>query len=78
MTEPATHPGKIQFVDRTAATDETRAYTEVPEGIAFVEVDGHRVPVVRVVAETHGDTRTLISYGADGAVLERTVQRRRP
>lgn len=69
------HPGTIVFVDRASHTERTRPYTEVPEGVAFVTSEGRQVAVVRVVAEMRGDTRTITSYGEDGAVLERTVQR---
>ena len=74
---PPLHPGHIQFVDEADHTEHVRAYTEVPQGVAFVVVDGESVPVVRVVASLAGDVRTIVSYGADGAVLERAIQRPR-
>lgn len=77
MTRSPPHPGHIQFVDEADHSEHVRAHTEVPEGVAFVVVDGNPVPVVRVVASVQGGVRTIVSYGVDGAVLERTVQRPR-
>ena len=72
------HPGSIVFVDATAGTEKTEHASTVPESIAFAKTDAGVVPVVRVVATTHGDVRTLHSYGVDGGLLGTTTQVRKP
>jgi hypothetical protein len=68
------HPGQIVFVDETAGTERTRPVAEVPESIAWAEVDGERIPVTRVVARVAKTQRVIRSYGADGELLSSTVQ----
>jgi len=66
----------ITFVDETSERVEQAA--DVPESIRFAtNRDGALVPVVRVVAVTAGDQRTIREYGADGALLRSTVQVKR-
>jgi hypothetical protein len=72
------HPGQITFVDATAGTERTEAAAQVPETIAFVTVEGQKVPVVRVVARTARDRREIQSFGADGRLLKTTYQSRPP
>lgn len=74
----ASHPGEIVFVDETAGSERTEPAANVPDEVAFAVVDGEPIPVVRVVAVTHGDKREIRSYGADGALLATTLQLRRP
>ena len=71
----AAHPGKIVFVD--AAGERVMAVGEVPATVAFVQVGGAPVPVVRVVAVTQGDRREIKSYGVDRALLSTTYQQLR-
>ncbi len=70
----ATHPGTITFVDASAGTEKVERAEDVPDSIAFVQLNGANVAVVKVVATTHGDHRTLHAYGADGVLLKTTVQ----
>lgn len=79
MDQPS-HPGRITFVDgNTQEITREADLSEVPQGIAFVEVDGRIEPVVRIVTFTDEDRRIIRQYGADGSLLLSTVQvRRRP
>ena len=72
----AKHPGMITFVDATAGTEKSEPSENVSESIAFVQINGVNVAVVKVVATTHGDHRTIHAYGADGVLLKTTVQLR--
>lgn len=69
------HPGKIEFVDgdtnRVLSVDDV---ADVPERVAWAETEDGLAPVVRVVATTNGDRRTINEYGVDGALLRTTVQ----
>jgi len=68
------HPGQIVFVDLDAGTERVAAADEVPETIAFVEVEGVPVPVVRVESRKRGDLRVIRSYSASGTCLQTTRQ----
>ena len=68
------HPGVITFVDEDQGTESQVSADSVPEGIAFVWSPEGSVPVVRVVSHLRGAQRVIRSYGADGALLESTVQ----
>ncbi|MEL6349927.1 MAG: hypothetical protein AAFV53_42890 [Myxococcota bacterium] len=72
------HPGTIVFVDETNGTERARPAAEVPDTVAWATVDGEKRAVVRVIAVTAGQQRTLRSYGTDGRLLSSTVQVRRP
>lgn len=72
------HPGAIVMVNDWEHTERTVPVAEVPESIAYARVGDAWVPVTRVVATLQGDTRTLRSYGADGALLSSTIQVRPP
>lgn len=63
----------IRFEDASLGTVHERDAAEVPASVAFVG----GVPVVRVVAEPHGEQRVIRSYAADGTLLESTWQARR-
>lgn len=73
MTRPA-HPGSIVFVDAQAKTEKTLPVAQVPERIAWGELEGQPVAVVRVVATTGEGRRELHSYAADGRLVSTTVQ----
>ncbi|MFZ5441138.1 MAG: hypothetical protein ACOZQL_14105 [Myxococcota bacterium] len=70
------HPGRIVFVEKGVPGEKVLAVSEVPEAVAFAQVGGALVPVVRVEAEVVGDQRVITSYGADGQRLGATWQRR--
>ena len=68
-----THPGSITFVDEKGESVEPAA--AVPDSIRFAKnKDGQLEPVVRVVATTIGDQRTIREYGEEGNLLRSTVQ----
>lgn len=69
----AEHPGTIVFVDEAAGTEEARPAAEVPESVAWAELEGERVPVVRVVRKQAGQRVELVHYGPGGQVVQRTV-----
>ena len=69
---PDQHPGTITFVD-IDGSEKVRPASEVPDSIAWVRVGGTRVPVVRVVRTGSKQRFEIVSYGPDGAELERTV-----
>ena len=72
------HPGTITFVDRDTGTVEEKPASSVPEGIAWYEGDGVRIPVVRIESGLAGERREILRYGADGALLDTTVSAPRP
>jgi hypothetical protein len=67
------HPGTIVFENRVEGTREEQSVDQVPADVAFVELDGQPVPVVRVVFSAYGDQRRIESFGADGRLLAVTV-----
>jgi hypothetical protein len=73
MTRPA-HPGAVVFVDEQAKSEKTLPVAQVPERIAWGELDGQPVAVVRVVAVTGEGRRELFSYAADGRLVSTTLQ----
>lgn len=75
MASSEQHPGTITFLDGNTdqIVDEVAA-SDVPPEVAFVEVDGQLQPVVRVVAFTSDDRRTIHQYGAAGELLNSTIQ----
>ena len=73
--EAAEHPGTLTFLDEDTGTERVRAVGEVPATIAWAtDAAGRTVPVVRVVSHRRGAQRIIQSFGADGALLSRTVQ----
>ena len=80
------HPGTIVFEqvvlrdppDRPEETTWTQPAADVPFAIRFIRGPGGWVPVVRIVAVTAGDRRTIRQYGPDGQLLQSTVQLRAP
>jgi hypothetical protein len=78
MTSAETkHPGKIVFIDGNTQqiTHEFEA-AEVPFNIRFVELEGQLVPVVKIVAFTSAQQRTIRQYGPEGQLLNSTLQSR--
>lgn len=50
-------------------------HNELPESERFVEVDGGKVPVARIVLRRIGDRGEILKYGPKGELLEVTVGR---
>ena len=66
------HPGFITIVDDDASTEKKVAAADVPESVAFIG----EVAVVRVVSRKRSDgAREVMSYDADGALLQSTLMR---
>lgn len=68
------HPGKIVHDDKVDGRVWTRSAGEVPVGIAWADVDGQWIPVVRIEITGTADRRTMTAFGVGGRVLQRTVQ----
>lgn len=68
-----THPGTIVIENQLDGTRQEQAVDQVPADVAFVELDGQPVPVVRIVLSGHGDQRRIESFGEDGRLLAVTV-----
>jgi len=69
-----THPGEILHEDKIDGRTWTRAAGEVPLTIAWVEVNGTWKPVVRIEITGTADQRRITKFGADGQMLETTIQ----
>lgn len=68
------HPGEILHEDKIDGRTWTRAAAEVPRTIAWVEVHGAWKPVVRIEITGTPEQRRFTKFGADGAMLETTIQ----
>lgn len=69
------HPGRVTFVNgNTNEIIDEEDVATVPPSIAFVELDGKRYPVVRIVVFEDEDRRIIRQYGEDGTLLLSTVQ----
>ncbi len=76
--DPAmTTPKQILFYEDDTLIETEDAAT-VPESVRYVEVDGKKIEVAKVVARTSGETRAIEQYSSDGVLLLRTLQRRDP
>lgn len=75
MSQAPKHPGTIVFIDGTTQQETGRVdISEVPEPLRYAPTKQGLVPVVKVIAYTEGDRRTLREYGPDGELLRSTVQ----
>lgn len=70
------HPGQILFINETNQTERTRLITEVPEAIAWVRSNAENHPVIKVITNIIKNQRIICSYGVNGELLSRTVQRK--
>jgi hypothetical protein len=68
------HPGEIVHDDKVEGKTWTRAASEVPPSIAWVNVSGAWKPVVRIEITGTVDQRRITKFGADGQMLESTIQ----
>lgn len=69
------HPGTIVYIDGATQKETSRMpIAQVPEDLCFAPTPEGLVPVVKVVAITHGNQRTLREYGPNGELLRSTVQ----
>jgi hypothetical protein len=68
------HPGQIVHDDKVDGRTWTRAAAEVPTTIAWVEVNGTWKPVVRIEITGTAAQRRITKFGADGQMLETTIQ----
>jgi hypothetical protein len=70
----AIHPGQISFEDRVDNRQWTKQADEVPQGIAWVNVEGVWKPVIRIEITGTVEQRRITKYGQDGEFLETTIQ----
>lgn len=68
------HPGSIVHDDKVAGRVWTKRADEVPTSIAWVEVEGKWVPVVRIEITGSPERREFTKFGPDGRFLEKSVQ----
>jgi hypothetical protein len=71
--QSVTSSKQIRFYedDKLITTDD---FAHVPDNIRYVEVDGVKIEVSKVVAHTAGNQRAIEQYSADGVMLRRTLQ----
>jgi hypothetical protein len=74
----ATHPGQILFEDRVDNREWIKQADEVPQTIAWVNVEGVWHPVTRIEITGTTEQRRTTKYGKDGEFLETTIQSPRP
>ncbi|HET9624836.1 MAG TPA: hypothetical protein VFP84_25890 [Kofleriaceae bacterium] len=68
------HPGEVVHDDKIEGKTWTRAAAEVPTSIAWVHVAGAWKPVTRIEITGTVDQRRITKFGADGQMLETTIQ----
>ena len=68
------HPGEIVHDDKVDGRTWTVKASEVPETIAWVDVNGVREPVVRIEITGTREQRRITKFGRDGQMLETTIQ----
>lgn len=68
------HPGKIVHDDKVDGRTYTKSASEVPQSIAWVEVDGAWKAVVRIEITGTKEQRRITKFGVDGHELETTIQ----
>jgi len=67
------HPGQIVYEDHVENRTWTRSATEVPVTIAWVKIEDHWKPVVRIEINGAGEQREITKFGPDHAFLETTM-----
>ena len=71
----APHPGTIEFEDHVDGRTWTEAAEAAPQSIAWAEDgSGRWVPVTRIVTDGAPGRREIKRFGADGSLLDVTVQ----
>ncbi len=70
----AIHPGQILFEDRVDNRQWTKQAAEVPQTIAWVNVEGVWHPVIRIEITGTIDQRRITKYGQNNEFLETTIQ----
>ncbi|WP_414553522.1 hypothetical protein [Anabaena sp. CCY 0017] len=70
----ATHPGQILFEDRVDNRQWTKQADEVPQTIAWVNVEGEWHSVTRIEITGTVEKRRITKYGQNGDFLETTIQ----
>ena len=68
------HPGQIVHDDKVDGKTWTRSAAEVPPTIAWVQVGGVWKAVVRIEITGTAERRRFTKFGADGEMLETTIQ----
>ncbi len=68
------HPGVIVHDDKVDGRTWTRSASEVPPTIGWVHVGERWVPVTRIEITGTATQRRFTKFGADGAMLETTIQ----
>nr|MDO8118756.1 hypothetical protein [Candidatus Sigynarchaeota archaeon] len=74
------HPGTIKFfeiVDRVEKLVNVEKAENVPENMRFVDVDGKKIPVVKVVMVKNNVFSEIHEYGPKGEFLRTTMSQPR-
>ncbi len=69
-----THPGKIFFEDKVDDRTWEETIDNVPESMAWVNVNGVDHAVVRITVTGTPQRRCITKFGAEGEFLETTIQ----
>lgn len=70
------HPGKISYYENKDFGEmlvNTSDIEEVPENMRFVEIEGNKIPLVKVVMQQSGDFKEIIEYGPKIKFLRSTI-----
>ena len=68
------HPGEILFEDKIEGRQWSKQAAEVPQTIAWVNVNGVWQPVTRIEITGTVQQRRISKFGKDGTLLESTIQ----
>jgi hypothetical protein len=68
------HPGEILHEDQVDGRIWTRKATDVPQVIAWVQLEGVWQPVVRIVITGTAEKRRITKFGENDLFLESTIQ----
>lgn len=70
----AKHPGEIRHIDKVDGREWSRAAADVPQSIAWCHTGEMWVAVTRIESTGTPTRRRITMFGADGAMLETTIQ----
>jgi hypothetical protein len=77
-TELEVHPGTVVTDDKVRGVVEEQQAADLPESIAWVDLDGRRVPVVRIEVTGTRERLCITKFGPEGAWLETTTMATEP
>lgn len=72
------HPGKIVYEDKVAGRVWTEHAEDLPQSVAWAEIDGKWIPVLKIRMTGSASRREITSYGPNDKFLKTTVLTQRP